>query len=650
MSRFAEVVFPRPFIHGFTYLLPEIFPPLAKGQRVLAPLGRQTAAGFVVRVHDEPPTEGLALKTLLAVLDPAPLIPAAVIEFTRRLAAYHVSSWGEMLEAGLPPAEPEPPTRKARASRPASAASPAPRQLAFDFAATPAVADAARAVDGAVESGRFAPFYASGGAEERRALYRRLVQAALARSRSVLILVPEVDEIAGVQAWASEAARSPAVAVHGQLSARARGAARSSIQAGRAAAVIGARTALFWPIPRLGLIIVEDEPHEAYLQMESPAFDVRRGARLRAEEEGAAFVLGAENPSVEAMSKARENHYLFELGNSARRPRVLVADDGASRELLTPALTDGLRTVLAGRGRAIVFINRRGYASFVFCPSCGFIPACRRCGGRPAYHKKEDRLVCHVCGATAPRPSQCPRCGQRILEPRGIGVEAVEEEIRRLFPRVRIARFDRDLAGRAAVQAKILGRYASGKVDILIGTELLARRAAVPPADFVGIVNPEAWLAFPDFTASERAFQAVSRMLRLARPSGRDVDAVVQTGFPDHYSLREAARQDYGAFFAAEVEARRLLRYPPFSAMAEVVLSGRDPRSLGRKARTLAARLGRGGRDLEIAGPAMAATPGGGGLKKVQLVLRAADPEAITNALNEGLREMSGGWRVTRFG
>jgi len=486
-----------------------------------------------------------------------------------------------------------------------------------------------------------------GGDEARRAFYRRLLGSSAARKRGVLILVPEVDEMPAAREWAEASSGRPTATVHGGLTVRARRELWSRIQAGRIPVIVGSRAALFGPIPNLGLIIVEDEPHDAYLQVESPAFDVRRGAWLRAEEEGAALVFGAEHPSLVALTKSRDGGYLRRLGNAAPRPKVVVEDDGSARTLLAPGLEDALRRRLADGGRSIVFLNRRGYASVLFCPACGFIPSCRKCGGRPAYHKREDRLVCHACGTTAARPSPCPRCGGRILEPRGVGVEALEEEIRRLFPAARLSRFDSDQAARSSDQERILRRYEKGRLAILIGTELLARRAGIPPADFVGILNPEAWLAFPDFTAAERAFQAVTRMLRFVRPEGGE--AVVQTGFPDHYSLRCAADGDEDAFYAAELEARRLMGHPPFSSMAEIVLGGREPRSLGRKARELASRLAERSTSVEVLGPAVVSPPGGKGMRKIQLVLRASGPEAITEALSEGLRRVGGRWRVVRW-
>ncbi|MBM3294000.1 MAG: primosomal protein N' [Candidatus Aminicenantes bacterium] len=641
MSRFVDVVFPRPLLHSLTYLKPEGFPRLAEGQRVSAPLGKRTVSGFVVREHDESPAGGVELKPLASVVDPAPLIAPPVLAFTKRLAAYHLSPWGEMLAFALPPSGRIPGRGRPRPRTPASP------QLSLDFASGPAVAGAAEAVSEKAAAGGFAPFLAWGGDEERLSLYRRILRSPAVRTGGVLVLVPEVDEMGAAREWAEADPERPAVLVHGRLTARAKAEAWSSVRAGRTPVVVGSRAALFGPIPGLRLVIVDDEPHAAFLQTESPVFDVRQGAWLRASAEGAVLIYGAEHPSVAGLAKARDGGYLHRLGRSAAGPRVVLADDGRSRDLLSPALEGGLRRTLAARGRSIVFLNRRGYASLVFCPACGFIPSCRKCGARPSYHKREDRLVCHACGAAAVRPASCPDCGGRVLEPRGVGLEAIEEELRRLLPGARLARFDRDLAGRSSDRERILKSFEAGKIDVLLGTELLARRAGVRRAEFVGLLNPEAWLAFPDFTASERAFQSVRRMLRFARPG--DGEAVIQTGFPDHYSLRAAALGDEDAFYAAELENRRLLGHPPFSSAAEIVIFGREARALGRRARALASRLAASPEGPEVIGPAIVSAPGGKGTKKIQIVLRADRSETITEVLGRALPRLGGAWRVTRW-
>jgi primosomal protein N' (replication factor Y) len=612
--------------------------------RVTAPLGRQILTGVVVGVHENAPTAGAPFKNIVAILDDTPVLPPAVLEFTRALSAYQATSWGALLAAALPP-EPGPPRKR----RPVPAGASAFGQLELDLAATPAVIETAAEIGREIEAGRKAGFLGWGGDGARRALIVEAARAALARNRTVLILLPEVARVEELGALIEARLGTVPGLMHGRLTPRAQAEEYAKICRGEARIILGSRMALFKPWPPPGLIVVDDESDESHVQTESPAFDVRRGAALRAGEEKSVVLFLSGAPTVEAYANARAGGSLRVLGGEDPPPNVLLVDDAEARDPIVQPLRDGLAACLAEGGRSIVFLNRRGYASLLFCPRCGFIPRCGRCGTALSFHKREDRLVCHACGTSEKRPGVCPACRHKVLEPRGGGVESVEEELLRLFPKARIAVFDRDRAGTPAARAKIVQAYECGRVDILIGTQLLVRRADLPPADFIGILNPEAGLARPDLTASQRTFQTLIRMLRFA-PSGRmRPGAVVQTGFPDHYSIRTAVRMDFQAFFTEEFELRRLLRQPPFVALAEVVLCGHDSRILGRKARALVTAWHASGPEVEVLGPSFVSDAGGPGLKRVQLSLRADSTAAITEILADGLKDAGSNFSVLRF-
>jgi len=645
LTLFVDVAFPRPLLRTYTYAvspLPDVA--LRPGLRVTAPLGRQILTGVVVGVQANAPTAGAPFKNIVAILDETPVIPRAILELTRALSAYQAASWGALLAAALPP-EPGP----LRKRRPIPAGPPASGQMELDLAATPAVIETAAEIGREIEAGRKAEFFGWGGNSARRALIVEAARAVLARNRIVLILLPEIARVEELRALLEARLGTVPGLMHGRLTPRAQAEEYAKISRGEARIILGSRTALFKPWPAPGLIVVDDESDESHVQTESPAFDVRRGAVLRAREEKSVVLFLAGAPTVEAFANARAAGSLRVLSGEDPPPNVLLVDDAEARDPLVRPLRDGLATCLAEGGRSVVFLNRRGYASLLFCPRCGFIPRCGRCGTALSFHKREDRLVCHVCGAGEKRPDVCPACGHRVLEPRGGGVESVEEELRRLFPKARISVFDRDRAGTPAARAKIVQAYERGRVDILIGTQLLVRRADLPPADFIGILNPEAGLARPDLTASQRTFQTLVRMLRFAPSSRTRPGAVVQTGFPDHYSIRTAVRLDFEAFYAEEIEIRRLLRQPPFVALAEIVLRGHDSRILGRKARALAAAWKASGPEVEVLGPSFVSDAGGPGLKRVQLSLRADSTAAITEILSNGLEDVGSNYSVVRF-
>jgi primosomal protein N' (replication factor Y) len=514
---------------------------------------------------------------------------------------------------------------------------PPPTQLELDFSVDKSVEEAAGVILAAMETEAFAPFYLFGSGPKRQAVYGLLLRKILATSKKALFLIPELSQSGPLQESLDTGLGGRAVFLHSGLSERARELAWQKIRSQKAGVTAGLRSALFSPVEKLGLVIVDREHDDSYLQLESPMYDARRGAWLRASVQRAVLVYGSSTPGVEAFYRAQQDGHLLTLKNGHRPKQAIVVDDKTEKGLISRKLQASLQGRLDERRPGIVFINRRGYASFLFCPSCGHIPKCPRCKVSLAYHKKEDLLVCHYCRASQPKIAACPQCGSKILEPGGAGIEAVEEELRRLFPQARIAGFDSDRVKGKKDRDKVLQGFKTGKTDILVGTQRLAHQTDLPPVSFIGILNPEALLAFPDFRAAQRTYLALDFMMRLADTADKRTEIVIQTAFPDHYSIREAARRDYPAFYREEIRFRRLMNYPPFSCLAEVLLQGRDARVLAQKARELAGRVAAFGRRVEILGPAFVQGATGRAEKRVQVILRTQNPELLGQVLRDCL-------------
>jgi primosomal protein N' (replication factor Y) (superfamily II helicase) len=512
-----------------------------------------------------------------------------------------------------------------------------PSQLELDFSVDASVNDAARTILRGMEKDAFVPFYLWGSSVKRQAVYFLLLQRTLARSKKALFLIPELSLAGHLQESLEKRLPGQSVFIHGGLSDRARELAWESIRSQKTPVVAGLRSALFSPVKNVGLVIVDEEHDDSYLQLENPLYDARRGAWLRAAGERAVLVYGSSTPSLEAFYRAQQSGYLLTLKDEHPLRQASVVDDKTEKGLISQKLASGLRERLAAGEPSIVFLNRRGYASFLFCPNCGYIPKCDRCQVSLAYHKKEDRLVCHYCRASRPKLAACPQCGSKVMEPGGAGVEAVEEELRRLFPRARMACFDSDRVKGKKAREKVLQRFQEGETDILIGTQYLAHQTGLPAVSLVGILNPEALLAVPDFRAAQRTYLALAFMMRLADEDNTRSETVIQTSFPDHHSIRSAAGRNYLEFYQEEIRFRRLMNYPPFSSLAEVLLQGKELRNLARKAREISGCVGAVGRPVEILGPAF--TPGAstGGEKRVQLILRTQDPELLDQVLQECL-------------
>ncbi len=705
MNAFVRVVFPLPLDQAFVYAVPAALEAKARpGCRVLAPLGRKSQKGFIVAAGVAPPPRGIEAKEIVAVIDDRPFWGGPFLEFTRNLSAEFRSSWGEMLQASLPPslagrtrtvvtlteagraaleagklgpreraaaaalgerpagwsplslrrktgakdigslvsrmekkglvAVRAVPVRPPREARPESGLGQV--QLPLDFAAAGAPRGPLAAVFGAVGEGRFAAFLLHGPRPTLRAAYRELLGAAAAAKGKALFLVPEVSLTREFASDLETEFGRAAAAFHGRMTEKQKETAWRGLRSGRTALVAGTRSALFLDPGPLRLIVVDDEPEDSYVQSESPAYDARRGAWLRGRAEAAAVVFGSPRPSVEAFYQAGRLGALVELGGEEDKVPVAWVDHRTGPPVLSRELELKVRASLKRDEPVILFLNRRGYAAALACSACGRVPRCRSCDIPLVYHKKEEALVCHYCGASVPSRAGCPSCGGRLELRRGAGTQALEEEIGRLMPGVPVGRVDADAASEREGRERVLHDFARGRLPVLVGTQLLAHQPGVPRVRLVGILSPETLLGFSDFRASQRTFQDVSRMADFAEPAAGS-EVVVQTPAPVHYSIRAAGERDYRSFCAAEIEFRRVMNYPPFAALAEVSLLGRDLRSLAAKAREFRALLRGREPELEVLGPALPAVVRVRDVVRIQVILKAAVRAAIDRALDEAL-------------
>ena len=487
-----------------------------------------------------------------------------------------------------------------------------------------------------IVDGRSGAWYLFGSDSPRRAAFQTLVRRAVGACGRVLYLHPEIAPTESLVAGFKADYGRQAVVFHGRMTEKQREDAWRALKSGRSALVAGTRSALFLETGPLRLIAVDGEQEESYFQAESPSYDARRGAWLRARSEGAVAVFGSSRPTVEAFADARRRGLLIELGAEPRRTAVTIVGHAGDAPIVSRELAKKLQSGLDKGEPAILFLNRRGYAAQVVCRKCGRAPRCPRCDIALVYHKAEDRLICHYCNCAVDARRTCAACGGELAVRRGAGTQAVEEELARLFPKVRIARFDADTAAKPEHRERILSDFAKGAIPLLVGTQLLVHQAGVPKAGLVAVLRPEYLLGFSDYRAGQKTFEAVSAMLDLARDAP-DSEAVIQTAPPVHFAIAAAAAGDYRAFYDKEIEFRRMLSYPPFASLAEVILQGRDVRALGAKSRELRALLQKHAPALEVLGPAFAPVARVRDVSRVQFVLKAAERAPIDQALAEAL-------------
>jgi primosomal protein N' (replication factor Y) len=451
-------------------------------------------------------------------------------------------------------------------------------------------------------------------------VYMRSVQETLARGKTAIILVPEIALTLwiGRQCRAWFGARFEGVAVlHSALSDVERAREWWRVRHGQARVVVGTRSAVFAPLDNLGLLIVDEEQESSYKQEETPRYHGRDVAIVRAKMEGAVAVLGSATPSLETYHHARNGKYELLTLASRVENRSLASveiadlrDDFKQTHQTSPisaALHAAIQDCLAQKTQALVLINRRGYSWSVLCRSCGASVQCVNCSISMTYHKHRNRLECHYCGSIQPAPKLCPKCQSKYVYFFGEGSEQLEEKLRKEFPGARIARLDRDTARTKRQYQETLGAFADGALDILVGTQMLAKGHDFQRVTLVGVVSADSSLSLPDFRAAERTFQLLTQVAGRAGRGELPGRVLIQTFYPEHYAIQDAVRQDYAAFFEHELHFRRMMAYPPFTSLANVIVRDTSLEKAIRWSRQLSEYFSpHDGKGARILGPATA--------------------------------------------
>jgi primosomal protein N' (replication factor Y) len=433
----------------------------------------------------------------------------------------------------------------------------------------------------------------------------------------VLLLVPEIALTPAV-AGAFRAAFGSRVAIqHSGLSAGERHDQWHRIRRGDVDVVIGTRSAVFAPIEQLGLIIVDEEHDGSYKQDETPRYHGRDVAVVRGRMAQALVVLGTATPSLESAVNAESGRYT-RVSLTRRvldRPLATVRIVDMRKEMVTGGpevaisapLLESIRHRIERGQQSLVLLNRRGFARVVFCRQCAATIECPHCSVTLTFHRAARRLRCHYCNYASNVPRQCGECGGQFLEQSGFGTERLEADLHVHFPDARIARVDRDTVRRRGAVARVLSAVARGEIDILVGTQMIAKGHDFPSVTLVGVVSADVGLGLADFRAAERTFQLLTQVVGRAGRGETAGEAIIQTLYPDHYSVRAAAAQDYAAFFAREIEFRRAMHYPPDRALVNVVVKGRTLEAAMTDASDRVARVRQRRAPLTVLGPAPAA-------------------------------------------
>ena len=583
----------------YTYAVPEGLD-VVPGHRVTVPFGRRTTYGFVVSLTTVDP--GVDVKPI-ATAGSDPLLLPHQVELARLVADHYWLPIIECLRAMLPP-------RVRATGKTGSLESTRQRRHSrlVELATGPASPVAAPVLTGeqqaaldVISSNQVTLLHgviASGKTE----VYLTAAERALADGLRVLLLVPDISLTPQLVQRVRARLNAPIAVLHSQLTELERAQQWWRTRRGEAQVVLGSRSAVFAPIPRLGLICLDEEGSAAYKQDRTPRYEAGWVARRLAAVTGARLVAGSATPSVVTYHEAAQNE--IALAKLTRRVRGRAAEvdlvdmrDEASqgnRQPLSKRMVDVIDKTLGNEEQVILYLNRRGMSTFVLCRDCGKSVQCLGCSVALVQHAEIDGLVCHYCGYSRAMPEVCDHCGSRNIKGLGMGTQRLETMVKKLWPQARVLRLDSDAARGPDAYFDIWETFSERRADILVGTQLVARGLDLPAVTCVGVVDADLPLHFPDYRSAENTFSLVVQVAGRAGRDGRESRVVVQTSNPEHYSLRCAAVGDYEGFYAADLPARKAFSFPPFAELVVLTRTDTDDLRAAASARDASEALAAG--------------------------------------------------------
>ena len=583
----------------YSYAVPEGLD-VVPGHRVTVPFGRRNTYGFVVSLGTEDP--GVEVKQILEAGQDPLLLPHQV-ELARLVADHYWVPLIECVRAMLPPrvragssTGSAPSSRQKRHSRLLELAvgparhEPAPPLTPEQSAALEVIgANAETLLHGVIASGK-------------TEVYLAAAQKALSDGLRVLLLVPEISLTPQLVERVRARLAAPIAILQSQLTELERAQQWWRVRRGEAMVVLGSRSAVFAPIPKLGLIVLDEEGSAAYKQDRTPRYETGWVARRLAEVSGARLVAGSATPSVATYHEAATGQ--MALAKMRRRVRgedapvelVDMRDEltSGNRQPLSRRMLEVVDKTLENEEQAILYLNRRGLSTYVMCRECGRSVQCLGCSVSLVQHAEIDGLVCHYCGYSRPMPQTCPYCGSRHIRGLGMGTQRLESMVQKLWPRARVLRLDSDVARGPDAYFEIWETFRERRADILVGTQLVTRGLDLPAVTCVGVVDADLPLHFPDYRSAENTFSLVVQVAGRAGRDGRPARVVVQTSNPEHYSLRCAATGDYEGFYAAELPSRKAFHFPPFANLAVLTRTDADDARAAADAREAADSIASG--------------------------------------------------------
>lgn len=632
-NQFAQVIFSIPLNKSFDYAVPEALQPeISIGKRVLVPFGGGKKIGFVVGLS--PTTNILQTKEIIKIIDKEEIFDQEYIALSKWLAEYYLCSWGEALDAVLPQKTALPKKFKTTFQEISDSSEP--------ILLTAEQQKAAEIIKDKINQNQFYPILLRGITDQAKIqIYAQAIDTCIAQNKKVLFLVPEISLIKQYVGQLATNQQEKIAIVHSGLSAGQKYDIWKKIKSGQINLIIGTRLAVFSPVKKLGLIIIEDEHDQSYKQDQKPMYHTREVALKRAEFHQACIILSSTAPSLESYYAAKKGKFtLVELPERIGEtpPQVQIIDMrqekiGRIKPILSYPLIQEIQNQLANKNRVILFVNRRGFSTHVYCRECGWVIKCPKCNLPVVYNQAKNLLQCHYCNWREKFTPVCPACKRETIDYYGTGTQKVEEQVKKIFSQALIRRVDLDTLTARKKLSKI-------DFDILIGTQVITKGLILPEVSLVGVLMVDMMLNLPDFRSAERTFGLLKQLIDLIKGKRLPAKIIVQSYQPDNYCLQAIKNCDYLEFYNKEMAFREELKYPPLAHLAKIIIRGMKDKKVEETSQDIMTRLLKLQKDkfrrkMEIFTPALATYHKLRGKYRWQIVLKAKNVQDLQNILKE---------------
>ena len=627
MTKYAQTVVPVPLRSEFTYSFDDTKINVVPGIRVMVPFGARSLQAYVIDVLDEKPSVGFEIKEIIRAIDKEPLFDKKDYELALWMERFYFSSRGEILDTMIPGG------RRDTVFGGLDADDALPRP---DVVLSDEQENAVRTVMD-THSKMYYLFGVTGSGKTE--VFLRCAEEVIANGGQVIYLVPEITLTHQLALQVLKRFSDKVAILHSGLTDSQRIAQWRRIKRSEVSLVIGARSAVFAPFSNLKMIIIDEEHENSYKSGNSPHYHARQVAQKRIADCGGKLLMGSATPSLEAWNLMKDSSKMVRINLTHRvgggsMPKVTVADMTNEKGIFSLVLQERMIRTLAAGKQVILFLNRRGYSYYFHCRSCGYELKCPHCDVAMTYHKRRDMLQCHYCGHTQRTISVCPSCGSRDVMYSGFGTEQVEQEIQRLFPLYRVARLDTDTVSkdRSSIQ-KTLDEFRAGDIQILLGTQMVAKGLNFPNVQLVGIIMADSGLMIPDFRAEERTFDLLVQVSGRSGRADSNGEVVVQTRMKDNPAITYAVKGDVEGFFDLELATRKETGFPPFSRMVNIVVRSTNAGAARRFADELATRLRSAAKGTKVYGAAECPIEKIRANYRFQVLLRAEKPAGMLSTV-----------------